>query len=173
MSEARTWIEALDLMPHPEGGFYRESYRAGACFEGEDTAFPTGRSHATAIYFLLQGGNFSSFHRIRSDELWHFHTGDGLHIHVIEPAGGYRRLQLGTDVAAGHLPQAVVPAGSWFASEVVPGGSFSLVGCTVAPGFDFADFELADGIELSTRYAHHAELVRRLTRSGREDSGTS
>lgn len=162
-SPAARWIRELALEPHPEGGWYRESYRAGDQFPGPShTGFPAGRSHSTAIYFLLEQGNFSAFHRIRSDELWHHYDGDGADVHIIEPGGAYRRLALG--LGAGRQPQAVVPAGSWFASEVAGGGAFALLGCTVAPGFDFADFELADGIELADAYAQHASLVRRLSR---------
>jgi len=169
------WIQRLDLQAHPEGGFYRETHRSGMCFPGDggSAVFPAGRSHSTAIYFLLEQGNFSAFHRIRSDEIWHFYVGDGLLIHVIDADGEYSCLQLGANLPEGQLPQAVVPAGCWFASEVVPGGVFSLVGCTVAPGFHFDDFELADGIELSACHTQHASLIRRLTRHRPEkNSGT-
>lgn len=163
---AADWIGRLDLQAHPEGGFYRESYRAAASFAGEvNEGFPAGRSHGTAIYFLLERGNFSAFHRIRSDELWHFYDGDGLDIHVIDPDGRYRCLRLGLDIENGQLPQAVVPAGCWFASEVAGQGSFALVGCTVAPGFDFADFELGTARQLSSLFPGYQPLVRRMTRS--------
>jgi predicted cupin superfamily sugar epimerase len=161
---AARWIRELDLAPHPEGGWYRESYRAGERFPGAaQTRFPAGRSLSTAIYFLLDHANFSAFHRIRSDELWHHYDGDGTDVHVIEPGGDYRRLALGR--GEGRQPQAVVPAGCWFAAEVARGGDFALLGCTVAPGFDFADFELADGIALADACAQHAPLVRRLSRT--------
>jgi len=163
---AADWIRRLDLQAHPEGGFYRESYRAGVCFEGAaEDGFPAGRHHSTAIYFLLEHGNFSAFHRIRSDELWHFYDGDGLLIHVISPEGQYRCLQLGTNTAAGQLPQAVVPAGCWFASEVVERGSYALVGCTVAPGFDFKDFELGSRSQLVSLFPQYQPLLRRMIRS--------
>jgi uncharacterized protein len=162
---AARWIRELALAPHPEGGWYCETYRAGGRFPGTPQAgFPAGRSLSTAIYFLLERGNFSAFHRIRSDELWHHYEGDGVDVHIIESVGDYRLLRLGR--GAGRQPQAVVSAGCWFASEVSEGGVFALLGCTVAPGFDFTDFELADGIELTAAYAQHAALVRRLTRSG-------
>lgn len=169
-SAAARWIRELRLAPHPEGGWYRETYRAGDQFPGAPGAgFPAGRSLCTAIYFLLEHGNFSAFHRIRSDELWHHYDGDGADVHVIGPDGDDRRLALGR--GAGRQPQAVVPAGCWFAAEVAEGGKFSLLGCTVAPGFDFADFELADGIELAAVHAQHTPLIRRLTRSG--DAGNN
>jgi len=166
MPSALDWIEQLALQAHPEGGFYRETYRCADRFpvDGSDKSFPAGRSRSTGIYFLLEQGDFSAFHRIRSDELWHHYDGDVLHIHVIDPAGTYSCLKLGCDIGAGALPQAMVPAGFWFASELADAGDFALVGCTVAPGFDFADFELADGVELSRIYAQHADLISRLTR---------
>ncbi|MDQ6966213.1 MAG: cupin domain-containing protein [Mariprofundaceae bacterium] len=166
MQSAADWIRKLDLQAHPEGGFYRETYRAESCFEGAaQDDFPAGRHHSTAIYFLLEHGNFSAFHRIRSDELWHFYAGDGLLIHVISPDGNYRCLQLGTNTEAGQLPQAVVPADCWFASEVVERGSFALVGCTVSPGFDFADFELGSRKELISLFPQYQPLLRRMIRS--------
>ncbi len=163
MSSAADWIDRLDLQTHPEGGYYRETYRSQACFsDAIGGKFPDGRNHSTAIYFLLEKNNYSAFHRIRSDELWHFYDGDGLDIHVIDPQGEYTCLRLGT--GEGRLPQAMVAAGCWFASEVVSGGSFALVGCTVAPGFEFSDFELADGVALSAVFPQHHHLIRRLTR---------
>jgi uncharacterized protein len=165
---AARWIRELGLQAHPEGGWYRETYRARDGFPGPaHGGFPAGRSLSTAIYFLLEQGLYSAFHRIRSDELWHHYDGDGTDIHIIEPNGALRVLRLGR--GAGRQPQAVVPAGCWFASEVAGGGEFALLGCTVAPGFDFADFELADGIELAAACAQHAPLIRRLTRPGQAD----
>ncbi|MDQ6972523.1 MAG: cupin domain-containing protein, partial [Mariprofundaceae bacterium] len=135
MASAPDWIEKLALQAHPEGGFYRETYRCADCFpvDGSDKSFPAGRSRSTGIYFLLEQGDYSAFHRIQSDEIWHHYDGDALHIHVIDPAGVYRCLTLGCDIADGQLPQAVVPAGCWFASEVADAGDFALGGCTVAP----------------------------------------
>lgn len=166
MGTAAGWIRRLDLQAHPEGGLFRETYRADACFAGSaEDDFPAGRSHSTAIYFLLEQGNFSAFHRIRSDEIWHFYDGDGLDIHVIDARGAYRCLHLGLDASLGQQPQVVVPAGCWFASEVVDRGSFALLGCTVAPGFEFADFELATAKQLSSMFPSFQPLIRRLTRS--------
>jgi len=163
MSSAAEWIDRLDLKPHPEGGYYRETYRSELAFPGHvNDAFPTGRSHSTAIYFLLEKHNFSAFHRIQSDELWHVYDGDGLDIHVIDHLGEYKCLCLGT--AEGRLPQAMVEAGCWFASEVTQGGGFALVGCTVSPGFDFTDFEMADGVALRAEFPQHRSLIGRLTR---------
>jgi len=165
MGQVKRLIDELGLLPHPEGGWYKEVYRAseeiGAA--GLPERFGGARSFSTSIYFLLAGDNFSAFHRIKSDELWHIYAGDGLTIHVIAPNGDYEGINLGNRLEAGETFQAVVPAGSWFASEPNDGG-YALVGCTVAPGFDFADFELAERDSLQQQFPEHRELIERLTR---------
>ena len=156
-------VERLQLQPHPEGGFYRESYRSplevepGAGIEGT-------RACCTSILFLLTAGNFSAFHRIRQDELWNFHDGDPLELHILTPAGEHQLIIIGRDVSAGQVMQFVVPAGHWFASRVMGQGAWSLVGCVVAPGFDFRDFELADRAVLAAEFPQHNDLIRELTR---------
>ena len=132
-------ISQLGLSPHPEGGHYRETYRAS---EQVNTARGP-RAASTAILFLLAAGERSCWHRIRSDEAWHFHSGGGLLIHQLRPSGAVQTTRLGMAITAGERPQYVVPAGDWFAAEPAAGCSWSLVSCTVAPGFDFADFQLA------------------------------
>lgn len=159
-------VEKFQLLPHPEGGYYKETYRSAeeiqqACLPER---FRGNRVFATAIYFLLEQGDFSAFHRIQSDECWHFYAGQSLLVHVIHPDGAYALLKLGNDLLAGEVFQAVVPAGSWFASETAPGGQYSLVGCTVAPGFDFADFELAEADLLAGLFPEHQLLIKRLCR---------
>lgn len=159
-------IQTFQLLPHPEGGYYKETYRASesidaACLPGR---FKGARQYATAIYFLLEQGNFSAFHRIQSDELWHFYAGGSLLVHVIDAAGSLTTLRLGNDITRGETFQAVVPAGSWFASEPAQDTAFSFVGCTVSPGFDFADFELAKAAELSALYPQHTALIQKLCR---------
>ncbi|GEO07026.1 hypothetical protein AAE02nite_46900 [Adhaeribacter aerolatus] len=166
---AQNYIRYLNLAPHPEGGFYKETYRAAENIPHVSLparfAPATGdRSFATAIYFLLPAGEFSAFHRIKSDECWHFYAGGSLYIHVLDSSGNYTRLQLGANLANGETFQAVVPAGAWFASEPAPGTNFALVGCTVAPGFDFADFQMAKADELGQLYPEQVELVNRLCR---------
>ena len=162
---ARHYIEHLELLAHPEGGYYKESYRSAATITGSCLpGFGGDRSFSTAIYFLLERGDFSAFHRIKSDECWHFYDGGGLLIHVLMQNGKYVCKRLGKNLGEGELLQFIVPAGAWFASEPAPGSSFSLVGCTVAPGFDFADFELADGQQLSKQYPQHKALIARLCR---------
>ena len=122
------------------------------------------RAASTAIYFLLEGENFSAFHRLRSDEIWHFYAGEALMVHVISPEGSCSQIVLGCDLDTGQVLQAVVPAGCWFASHVADWKSFAVVGCTVAPGFDFEDFELARRAELVARYPEQREWIERLTR---------
>ena len=164
--KARELIDKFQLAPHPEGGFYRETYRAPMILpkEGLPSGFKGPRSASTAIYFLLQPGMFSAFHRIQSDELWHFYAGDPLLVHVIDEPGEHSQIELGSDYEAGQVFQASVAAGCWFGSELKAGGEFALVGCTVAPGFDFADFRIASRNELTGMYPQHRELIHRLTR---------
>ena len=126
-------IARLDLKPHPEGGRYRETFRDA----GVDT---NGRSRSTATYFLLRRGERSHWHRVDAVEVWHYYAGDALALQIAED-GGMRNVTLGPDLAAGEMPQAIVPAHAWQAAEST--GDWTLVGCTVAPGFDFAKFELA------------------------------
>jgi len=126
-------IARLDLKPHPEGGYFRETFR--------DTRHDAnGRSVSTAIFFLLRRGERSRWHRIDAAEVWHFYAGSPLRLHIAGREGG-QTIQLGPDVASGEIPQAIVPAQAWQAAEST--GDWTLVGCTVAPGFDFATFELA------------------------------
>ena len=162
--DAQYWIHHLGLSPHPEGGYYRATYKSDLTIVRN--ALPSGyqgdRSASTAIYFLLDEGNFSAFHRIASDEVWHFYTGSSLLVYVIDPEGNYFELHLGSD--EGEVFQAVVKAGSWFASRVRDAAGFALVGCTVAPGFDFADFELGVRSELIRTFPAHRKLIEELTR---------
>ncbi|WP_295119005.1 cupin domain-containing protein [uncultured Chitinophaga sp.] len=163
---AAYWINKLDLQQHVEGGAFRETYRAPLTLPQQvlPATFHGGRNAATGIYFLLQKGDFSAFHRIAADEMWHFYAGDTLHIYEITPTGELKIHLLGRDVEEGASFQALIPAGSWFGSRVAAQGTYALVGCTVAPGFDFADFELADRAALSAEYPAHATLIAEMTR---------
>jgi predicted cupin superfamily sugar epimerase len=165
---AEYWIQKLKLEPHPEGGYFRQTYASDIVVARE--ALPAGfsgpRAASTAIYFLLTGKNFSAFHRLRSDELWHFYAGAPVEVHVIEADGKYSEILLGSDAEAGQQFQAVVRSGCWFASHVADWDSWALVGCTVAPGFDFADFELARREKLILLFPPHKELIFSLTREG-------
>src|SRR5215471_17842250 len=163
--DERYWIETLQLEPHAEGGYFRETYRSDVVLARE--ALPPGFAGAcaasTAIYFLIEGRNFSAFHRLRSDELWHFYAGSSLLVHVIDRAGAYSSFLLGDDPDAGQAFQAIVPAGHWFASHVADWKSWALVGCTVSPGFDFADFEIAKRTDLIGQHPEHETIIQRLT----------
>lgn len=141
MDEAQAIIDRLGLAPHPEGGWYRQTWVA----EAPDGARPAG----TAILFLLRAGERSHWHRVDAAEIWHFHAGAPLILSLAATAAGpARRLLMGPDVLAGHAPQGIVPAGHWQAARST--GDWTLVGCTVSPGFRFEGFELAPaGFDIS------------------------
>jgi hypothetical protein len=166
---AARWIEKLRLEAHPEGGCFKQTYKAELVLKKESlpAGFTGARATSTAIYFLLEGKEFSAFHRLRSDEVWHFYVGSPLVVHVIERDGRYSETLLGSDPERGEVLQAVVKARCWFASRVRDGRGFALVGCTVAPGFDFEDFEMAKRAELMRAYPQHREMIERLTREGK------
>ncbi|HBA84801.1 MAG TPA: hypothetical protein DCZ95_11970 [Verrucomicrobia bacterium] len=161
MKTADYWISRLQLLPHPEGGFYRETYRSETLIR--PPGFSGLRACSTGIFFLLRSGEGSHFHRFKSDEMWHFHEGAPLAIHVLHPHGEYRRILLGRDPEQGETFQAVIPANAWFGAQVEQPDSYTLIGCTVAPGFDFADFELARRDDLLRLYPNHKDLIEPLT----------
>lgn len=168
MFTAEDWIHHLGLSPHPEGGFFRETYRAEGIIPAQalPTHFVGGeRCYGTAIYFLLKSGQFSALHRIQSDEVWHFYAGSGLTVAAISPEGTRTDLLLGADLTQGHQFQAWVPAGSWFGAFVNESDSYALVGCTVAPGFDFRDFEMGQRNTLLAQFPQHRDLILNLTHS--------
>jgi hypothetical protein len=167
MQTAGHWIKALDLSRHPEGGFYREAYRSRE--EIPARALPDRyagqRTFATSIYFLLPSDEVSVFHRLKSDEVWHFYQGSFLSLYMISPAGELREIRLSGNFEAGHVFQAVVPSGNWFGAAVGEPDSYSLVGCTVAPGFEFIDFELGQREKLLSLFPQHQDVILKLTRS--------
>jgi predicted cupin superfamily sugar epimerase len=162
--EAKKYSTLLQLHPHPEGGAYRETYRSALTLKAD--ALPPGfngdRQVSTMIYFLLSHGEFSAFHRIRSDEAWHFYAGSTLTIYEITVSGELHTHRLGSDLANGESFQHLIAAGSWFASRCEVPGSFTLVGCTVSPGFDFRDFEMASRDMLLHEFPQHASLISEL-----------
>lgn len=164
--DAQTWIDRLDLDPHPEGGYYRETYRTDETIPAAalPDRFDDARNVAALIYFLLPGGAFSALHRIRQDEAWHFYAGSPLTLHQIAPDGTYTAITLGRAVDEGQQLHTVVPSGTWFGATV-ENDDYALVGCTTAPAFDFADFELADRAALVAEYPQHRARIERLTRS--------
>lgn len=163
--EFNSIIKKFKLTPHPEGGFFRETYRSDGIIP--DTILPDNingdRNFCTGIYFLLSAENFSAFHRIRQDEMWHFYSGTALKIHMISPSGVYSEKILGNQFEIGEIPQFTVPSNYWFAAEVLEINSFAFVGCTVSPGFDFKDFELAKKKNLLSKYPEHQEIIERLS----------
>ncbi len=166
MTKSEQLIAQLDLDPHPEGGFFKETYRANGEIDQTSLGegFSSNRKYCTGIYFLLTANNFSSFHRIKQDEMWHFYDGSPLLLHIISEDGQYTHQTIGRDVLKGEVPQYVVPAGHWFAAEVVGNGEYCLVGCTVSPGFSFEDFELAQRKQLMSRFPAFKDMITRLTR---------
>ncbi|HXW18603.1 MAG TPA: cupin domain-containing protein [Candidatus Acidoferrales bacterium] len=167
MTNAAYWISRLNLAPHPEGGWFRQTYAATLTIPRNalPPQFTAARPASTAIYFLLDAQIFSAFHRLRSDELWHFYSGGPLIVYVIDSEGRLDEMLLGGDPDAGESFQGVVKAGCWLAARVKNPRSYALVGCTMAPGFDFADFELATRSDLAAQYPQHRALIESLTRA--------
>lgn len=166
MLTPRQLIQQYALQPHPEGGWYKETYKSSEYNSATSLPerFGGSRAFSTAIYFLLEQENFSAFHRIKSDECWHFYAGGSLLVYVIQQDGRLDIIQLGNDIEKEQVFQYVVPANCWFAGKPAPGSAYCFVGCTVAPGFDFADFELADASILSGLYPEHESMIRQLCR---------
>lgn len=160
------WKQHLRLTEHIEGGAYSEVYRSTLLFiPGQlPEKFSGSRPACTQIYFLLEKGQFSAFHRIAQDELWHFYSGDPLIVYEIDETGSMKEHLLGNDPRDGQSLFSVIKAGNWFASKPVEGGEYSLVGCTVSPGFDFADFEMAKKDELLAAFPEHAGIIGSLCR---------
>lgn len=158
-------IERLGLRPHPEGGYFRETYRSAVTLP--ESALPGegrgDRAAATVIYFLLQESDKSRLHRLRFDEVWHFYLGGPLRLVIISPEGNVEELCLGQDLSAGQQLQKAVPGAHWFGACPLPGSAYSLVGCTVAPGFSYEDLELGERKRLIALFPHLEELILALT----------
>jgi predicted cupin superfamily sugar epimerase len=162
MHTARYWIQHLQLQQHIEGGWYKEVYKAS-----QTITLPGSnreKTAATHIYFLLQQQEFSALHRIAADELWHFYAGTALTVYEITISGELIKHTLGNNPANNETHFCVIKAGSWFGAKTTGEGDYALVGCTVAPGFDFADFELAERSEMLNIYPQHEEVIEKLTR---------
>ena len=163
---AKYWIETLQLLQHPEGGFYSETYRADITIDSCEGTDHRGRSISSTIYYLLEGAQVSMFHRMRdSDEIWHFYSGSSLTIYLIEEATRkLLELKLGCEPQGGEMFQILIKRGSWFGAKVKDSSSYTLAGCTVSPAFTFADFELADRTSLTNMYPEHTNIIKKLTR---------
>ncbi len=167
MRSAQYWIEKLNMTGHPEGGFFAPAFRASEQLErkGLPDRFTANRAVVSSIYYLLPKGQFSAFHRLKSFEIWSFFEGDPLLIYVLDRRGGLVEKKLGRNVEIGESLQVAIPAGDWFAAEH-PGGAaeFTLVGCVVAPGFEYEDMEIACKAELQAIYPQHIEIIEKFTR---------
>jgi len=166
MATAEELIAFLKLQPHPrEGGFFRETYRSTEIIApgGMPAHYPSGRAQGTAIYYLLTARSFSALHRLASDEIFHFYLGDPVCMLQLHADGKGQTIVLGPDVMAGQRVQVVVPRGVWQGSILEPGGQFALLGCTVAPGFEYADYEEAKRHELHRSHPQFADLITKLT----------
>jgi uncharacterized protein len=165
MKTAAYWIEKLGLQAYPRGGYFREMYRAAEAIPAPalPRRFSGAHAFSTAIYFLLQGDQVSPLHRLKADEIWHFYAGESLTIHLFKPDGSYEAVVLGSDPDQGQAFQVVVPAACWFGATLNQRDSYVLVGCTVAPGFEIADFESADQTQMIQLYPAHQALIVKLT----------
>lgn len=166
MKSMAEWVEILELIRHPEGGYFREVYRSSETIprSGLPNRYDGPRAFSTCILFLLPGNEISCFHRLRSDEIWHFYEGSELGLFMIDRQGELREVRLGPDAEAGQVRLAVVPAESWFGAAVKDPESYALLACAVAPGFDWADFEVGKRGLLQTLYPQHHSIIEMLTR---------
>lgn len=165
MLNAKTIVNKLELLPHPEGGYFKEVYRSNEIIKnsGLPERFIGDRNFGTSIYYLLEKKQFSTFHKLKSDETWHFYYGSPLLLHVLDENGNYKKIILGNDLAKNQVFQFTVLRNCWFAAEVSDKNSFSLIGATVAPGFDFSDFEIGKREELILKFPEYKELIERIT----------
>ncbi len=165
MERIKELIQKLELQPHPEGGYFKETYRStGKIDKAElDDSFSGSRNFSTCIYFLLTSDMFSAFHRIKQDEIWHFYEGSPIELHTISKDGFHSKFLIGGDFISQQTPQLVVHAHNYFAARIIEDDSYALVGCTVAPGFDFDDFMLPSRQELVSRFPEHEQLITRFT----------
>ncbi|MEO8666543.1 MAG: cupin domain-containing protein [Ignavibacteria bacterium] len=165
MKSAAYWKEKLILNPHPEGGYFKETYRAQEVFHKEHLPqrFSGDRVHSTGIYYLLSDQDVSKFHRIKSDEMWHFYDGVGVTIYEIDVNGNFKAHKLGLNIDDGELPQVLIKGGNWFGAKVSKPDSYCLCGCTVSPGFHFEDFEMADRENLMQMFPEHRNIIEELT----------
>ena len=165
MNTIEQLIIDLDLQPHPEGGYFKETYRSVGKIDQDSLGvdYVGNRNYSTCIYFLLTSDTFSAFHKINQDEIWHFYDGSPLVIHMISDTGKYSNVTVGGDFSKGEKLQFIVPGQHWFAAKVVNDNDYSLVGCTVSPGFDFKDFILPKRQELVSKFPQHQNLIKELT----------
>lgn len=162
--DAQYYVSKLGLEPHPEGGFYKRTFASEEQVTDEELSvtYEGKRKLYTSIYFLLTTEDVSHFHRLKSDELWYYHAGSSLTVHILHEDGTYEEIKLGLNLEQGEVPQALVPKNSIFGSSVMEEDAFSLVGCMVSPGFEFRDFEMFTQAELLAKYPQHEEIIMKL-----------
>ncbi len=164
--KAGLYISKLQLSPHPEGGYYKEIYRSGEIIKAEylPDRYKASRAFSTSIYFLLKNNQVSLFHKLKSDEIWHFYDGCGVKIYIIEKNGAIKEILLGNKLKEGELPQIVIRKNYWFGAELLDKSSFCLMGCTVSPGFDFKDLRLGEREKLLNLFPQHEKIIKKLTK---------
>lgn len=166
MNTVEQIIKQLNLSPHPEGGYYKETYRSTGQIDKPSLpeVYGSERNYCTGIYFLLTSDTFSAFHKINQDEMWHFYQGTTIELHIISESGVHTKHLIGTNFDRGEVPQLVVPGNHWFAAKVIEKDSFALVGCTVSPGFSFEDFVLPTRTELLQLFPQHVDVITEFSR---------
>ena len=162
--DAMYYVSKLGLEPHPEGGYYKQTFVSNEQVTDEELSvtYDGKRKLYTSIYFLLTSTDVSHFHRLKSDELWYYHAGSSLTVHILHENGTYEEIKLGLNLEQGEVPQALVPKNSIFGSSVMEDDAFSLVGCMVSPGFEFQDFEMFTQAELLSKYPEQKEIIMKL-----------
>ncbi len=164
-SKAKYYIDKLKLITHPEGGYYREIYRSGEFIdiEGLPDRYKNKRVFSTSIYFLIEGRQVSKFHKLKSDETWHFYDGGSIKIYILDENKTLNQVILGKELSEENLFQFTIKKNNWFAAELTESDSFALIGCSVSPGFDFEDFELAERNSLIKNYPEYEIIIKKFT----------
>ncbi|WP_342431623.1 cupin domain-containing protein [Neobacillus sp. FSL H8-0543] len=164
INDLQSWVSKLGLLPHPEGGYFKQTFQSEESTSDSELSvnFEGQRKLYTSIYFLLSSKDVSHFHRLKSDELWYYHAGSPLTVHVIHENGDYEEMKVGMNLDQGERPQILVKKNSIFGSSVMEKNTCSLVGCMVSPGFEFQDFELFTQAELVEKYPQHEEIIMKL-----------
>ena len=165
MNRIQEIIKVLDLKKHPEGGYYKETYRSNGFIESNclDNNYDGKRNYSTCIYFLLTSDEFSAFHKINQDEIWHFHEGSSILLHTLSENGKHEEYYIGNNITNGEQPQLIVPGNHWFAASTIEDNSYALVSCTVSPGFDFKDFILPTRKELVEKFPQYKSIIKNFT----------
>lgn len=165
MNRVQEIIKILDLQPHPEGGYFKETYRSKGEINTDllDENYNGKRNYSTCIYFLLTSDNFSAFHKINQDEIWHFYEGSSIILHTLSEEGKHQKFLIGNSLNDHERPQLIVPGNHWFAAKIKDKNSYALVGCTVSPGFDFNDFVLPTRKELTSKFPSYKKLITEFT----------